>query len=558
MRRLGRTYRHLKRYRKIAQVLFKYGFGELVDQLGLTSYLPMSRRLMHREVAEKPPLTTPERIRLAIEELGPTFVKLGQIMSTRPDIIPPAYIAELGKLQDAVPPDPWAVVQKKIEEEMGSPVSELFASFNPEPLAAASLAQVYQATLPGGEKVVVKVQRPDIEKTIEADLDIFFDLARLLQERTPLGEIYDLPEIAEDFAFTLRAEMDYRREGHNAERFRRNFANEKYLYIPQVYWDYTTQRVIVFEHISGIKIDDVEALEAAGFDRHQIALNCARMIIKEILVDGFFHADPHPGNFVVMDGEIIGAMDFGLVGQLSSRLKEDLVHLFIAATQLNSEKVVHQLIHMSAAQRGVDRERLRRDIDRLLIKYQGLPLKEIRAQEVVSEVIPIAYRHQLRLPSELWLLGKTLNMMQGVGLRLAPDFDIFAVSQPYVEQFVRQMTSPRIWGQKIVKGADEWGELFMVLPRRIPRLLDQVEEGDLEVTLKLKEIGSALHKLDRIANRLAVSILVAAFIVGLALLLPTFIDNRAVWILLPAGFAFISASILGLWLLYSIWRAGRR
>ncbi len=557
MKRLGQRYRHLRRYQEIARVLIKYGFGEIVDQLDLTSYLSLPRRLLRREAVERPHLTAPERIRLAIEELGPTFIKFGQIMSTRPDLIPPAYIAELEKLQDTVAPAPWEAIKQEIEEELGAPLDEVFASLETEPVAAASLAQVHHATLPGGEDVVVKVQRPNIEGIIETDLEILFDLARLLQERTPLGELYDLPEITEDFAVTLRAEMDYRREGRNADRFRRNFADEEYLYIPQVYWDYTTRRVIVFERISGIKIDDIEALDAAGFDRHQIALNCARIIVKEILVDGFFHADPHPGNFFVMDGEIIGAMDFGLVGHLSKRLKEDLVRLFIVAVRLDSEGIVEQLIRMSAAQRRVDREGLRRDLERLLTKYQGLPLKEIRAQEVVNEIMPVAYRHHLRLPSDLWLLGKTLGMMEGVGLKLDPDFDIFAVSQPYVNQLVRQMTSPRAWGQKLLKGTTDWGELFTSLPRRIPRILDQVEEGEVEISLKIKEIDRSLSKLDRIANRLSVSILVAAFIVGLALLLPTFISNQVVWILVPAGFAFVAASILGLWLLYSIWRAGR-
>lgn len=558
MRRWGRRYRHLRRYREIIYVLVKYGFGELVDQLDLAVYLPLSRRWGRREVVEKPHLTTPERVRLAIEELGPTFIKLGQIMSTRPDLIPPPYLAELEKLQDTVPPAPWQVVKEELEQELGASLEQVFVSFETEPVAAASLAQVYCATLPGGEEVVVKVQRPNIERVIETDLEIFFDLARLLQERTPLGELYDLPEIAEDFAFTLRAEMDYRREGYNAERFRRNFAHEPYLHIPQVYWDYTTRRVIVFERIRGIKIDDVQALDAAGLDRHQIALNCARMIVKEILEDGFFHADPHPGNFVVMDEGIIGAMDFGMVGHLSQRLKEDLVRLFVVAVQLDSEGVVEQLIRMSAAPRGVDVERLRRDIERLLTKYQGLPLKEIRAQEVVREIIPVAYRHRLRLPSDLWLLVKTLNMLEGVGLRLDPDLDIFAESQPYVDRFIREMTSPRFWGRKVMQGAGEWGELFAVLPRRIPRFMDRVEAGDLELTLKLKEMSNALGKIDRIANRLAVSILVAAFIVALALLLPTFISHQAVWMIILAGFAFISASLLGLWLLYSIWRAGRQ
>ncbi|MDY7040933.1 MAG: AarF/ABC1/UbiB kinase family protein, partial [Chloroflexota bacterium] len=478
MRRLGQRYRrHFKRYREVARVLIKYGFGELVDQLDLAVYLSLPRRLMRREAIERPHLTAPERVRLAVEELGPTFIKLAQIMSTRPDLIPPAYIAELSKLQDKVPPAPWEAVKQVIEDELGDSLDEMFTSLETEPVAAASLAQVYHATLPGCEDVVVKVQRPHIEEVVETDLEILFDLARLLQERTPLREFYDLVEIAEDFASTLRAEMDYRREGRNADRFRHNFADEECLYIPNVYWDYTTRRVIVFERINGIKIDDIPALDAAGFDRHQIAMNCARIIVKEVLVDGFFHADPHPGNFFVMDGGVIGAMDFGMVGHVSQRLKEDMVRLFIVSARLDSEGIVEQLIRMSAAQRRVEREVLRRDLERLLTKYQGLPLEEISAQQVINEIMPVAYRHQLRLPSDLWLLGKTLGMMEGMALNLAPNLDIFAISQPYVDQFIRQMTSPRAWGRRLLKGANEWSELFNTLPRRIPRLFEQVEEG---------------------------------------------------------------------------------
>jgi ubiquinone biosynthesis protein len=255
MRSPARQYRHLKRYREIARVLIRHGFGGLVDQLGLMPALSLPRRLLHRE-AEAPPLSPPEHFRLVIEELGPTFIKLGQILSTRPDLVPPAYIRGLIRLQDTLPPAPWEAVKAQIETELGGPVEDIFASFEVEPLAVASLSQVHGATLPDGREVVVKVQRPDIEKVIAVDLEILFDLARLVQERTPLGEIYDLPEIAEDFAYTLRAEMDYRREGRNADRFRR-----------KVYWNYTTGRVLVLERIRGIKIDDVEALDAAGVDR---------------------------------------------------------------------------------------------------------------------------------------------------------------------------------------------------------------------------------------------------------------------------------------------------
>jgi len=554
---VGQRYRHLTRYREIVQVLVRHGFGELIHQLGLAQYLTLPRRLLRRD----PPvamatLTVPQRVRLAIEELGPTFVKLAQVLSTRPDLIPPPLVAELARLQDEVPAGPWPAVHERIETELRAPLETIFADIEEKPVAAASLAQVHRATLHTGEQVVVKVQRPGIRTIIETDLEILFDLARFLQTRTPLGQIYDLPEIVESFSYGLRAEMDYRQEGRNADRFRRNFAGESHLHIPEVFWDYTTERIIVFERIAGIKIDDVAALDAAGLDRREIARYSAQIIVKEVLVDGFFHADPHPGNFFVMTDSagapVIGAMDFGLVGRLAPRVKQDLVRLFVVGVRLDAQRVVEQLIRMSAAQRRVDRSGLERDLERLLTRYHDLPLKEIRAREVVEAITTIAFRHQLRLPSELWLLGKTLAMMEGVGLKLDPDFDIFAVAQPYAKRFLRQMMSPRAWGRKLLREAEEWGDLLARLPQQIPRLLDQAAEGDLDIGLRVRGQDSILRHLDGVANRISVSILVAALIVGLALVVVS--QGEGSW-LAPAGFA--AAALLGLWLLIAILRSGR-
>jgi len=551
----ARSVRHLRRYREIVEVMGRHGFGQLVDLLQLRSYLALPRRLLRRGRSATP-LGAPQRLRLALEKLGPTFVKLGQILSTRPDLIPPAYIAELVRLQDTVPPEPWGPIRAQIEAELGAPPEELFASFEHVPIAAASLSQVHAATLHDGTEVVVKVQRPDIQETIETDLEIMFDLARLLQEHTPLGEIYNLPEIAEDFASALRAELDFYREGRNADRFRANFAGEPYLYIPRVYWDYTTRRVLVLERIHGIKIDEIEALDAAGYDRDRIALHAARIIVKEVLQDSFFHADPHPGNFLVMPGEVIGAMDFGMVGYLSQRERTDLIRLYIVSVRLDEEGIVEQLIRMGAATGWVNRVGLQRDIARLLRKYHGLPLKEIRAREVVEEVMPIAFRHHLHLPSEYWLLGKTLAMMEGVGLQLAPDFDMFAVSEPYVRRFVWQMASPHSWGPSVLRGISDWAELLGILPRVGSQLLTRAERGELEVTIRHKELDQALVRLDRLANRISISVLLAALIVGLALLVPAFNLARQ-WglatMLVIAG--FVGASLLGLWLMFSIWRS---
>jgi ubiquinone biosynthesis protein len=549
--------RHLRRYREIVRILARHGFGDALSQLGIGRRLGLPVRLLRRDPADLE-LTRPQRVRLALEELGPTFIKFGQIISTRPDLLPPEYINELSRLQDDVPPEPWEPIRACIEEDLGQPIDQVFAHFDETPMAAASLGQVHAATLASGQEVVVKIQRPDIEHVIDVDLDILYDLARLAQKRTALSQTYDLVEIAEDFAYTLRGELDYRREGHNADRFRENFCDEAYLYIPEVYWDYTTRRVLVLERIYGIKIDDVDALDAAGCDRVEIAKRSARMITKEILEDGFFHADPHPGNFVVMQDEIIGLMDFGMVGHLAPGDRSDLARLYVVAMQQDVLGAADQLMRMGVADRHVDRGALERDLRRMMHKYYGLSIEEFQVGEMIEEFMTVAYRHHLRFPTNLWLVGKTLGMIEGLGLKLAPDFDMFTFAQDYVRRYRRRLLLPTEWGPSVVRGSVDLADLMLRLPKQTTRLLDQAERGQLEMQMRMPDMDNAVDRLDRIANRLSLAMLTAAFTVGIGLVVRN-IDLAWPWGWLTwfvmAG--FIGVSILGIWLMLAIWRTGR-
>jgi ubiquinone biosynthesis protein len=549
--------RHLRRYRQIVEVLVRHGFGDVLSQLGLGRRIGLPIRLLRRERADEE-ITRAQRIRLAFEELGPTFIKFGQIISTRPDLLPADVIAELSRLQDDVPPEPWEPIRACLEAELGQPIEKIFATFDPTPIAAASLGQVHAATLADGQEVIVKVQRPDIEHIIDVDLDILYDLARLAQNRTPLGQTYDLVEIAEDFAFTLRGELDYRREGHNADRFRQNFSEEPYLYVPEVHWDYTTQRVLVLERIYGIKIDDVDALDAASYDRLKIAKQSARMITQEILDDGFFHADPHPGNFVVMPNNIIGLMDFGMVGHLVPSDKIDLARLYVIAMEQDVPGAADQLLRMGIADHHVDRIALERDLRRMMHKYYGLAIEEFQVGEMIEEFMTVAFRHRLRFPSNLWLVAKTLGMIEGLGLKLAPDFDMFTFAENFVRRYRRRMMLPSEWAPAILRGTADLTELMIRLPKQTTRLLEQAERGQLEAQVRMPEMMEIVNRLDRIANRLALAMLTAGFTVGIGWAIPsldlTWPWGWPTWFIM-AG--FVGVTFLGIWLILSILRCRR-
>ncbi len=544
---ITRPIRHLQRYRQILVVFTRHGFGFAL------AHLP-TEPLWLRDLYPYPKqdrASLPFHFRQALEELGPAFVKLGQVLSTRPDLLPPDYIIELSKLQDEVQPVGWPEIEQVLTRELDQPLDDVFEEINTRPLASASLAQVHLAKLVTHERVALKVQRPNILRTLRTDLEIIHDIAEYAQSHTPIGNVYNLEEIAEDFADTLNRELDYVAEGRNADRFRRNFADEPGVYIPKVYWDHTTKRLLVMEYIEGIKIDQVQAIDAAGHDRGIIATNAARMIIQEVLLDGFFHADPHPGNFLVMKGNVIGALDFGMVGYLSRADRMNLIRLYNVAVQMNARGATDELIHVGAAPFDVDRQVLTRDIERLLQHYGGRVLKDIHLGDLVDEVMPVVFEHRLRMPTNYWLLAKTLAMMEGIGLRLAPEFDIFQFSAPYVNRLLVGSVLPDgRWLSDMVRRGTAWTDLLDELPLAGRILIDRLEKRE---PVKLALDDRSLSVLDRLATRLALSLIVAGMIVGLAWLIPAV--TGASWLVQASViFAFIVAILMGIRILWSIVR----
>ncbi|MCU0501914.1 MAG: AarF/ABC1/UbiB kinase family protein [Anaerolineae bacterium] len=549
--------RYLRRYRRIADVLVRHGFGAIVAQLGLDQALDLRQRLAPDPEQPITRKTAAIHLREAIEELGPTFIKFGQIASTRPDVFPPEFIDELAGLQDKIPPAPWNEIQAAIEAELGRPLNQLFLVIDPTPIASASLGQVYAAMLPDQTAVIVKVQRPNIEQTIETDLGILADLARLAQERLPSAAAVDLVGIVDEFAESLRGELDYRVEARNADRFRANFAREEYVYAPKVYWDYTTRHVMVQERIRGIKINDYPALVAAGYDRDRIATNAAKAIIKEVLVDGYFHADPHPGNLLILSGEVIGLIDFGVVGTLDRTDRAQLVRLWSSIINLDAEGTADQLLRMGIAGPQTDQVGLTRALRKMLRKYSGLPLKEIVASEVLNDVQPIIYEYKLQVPTDYWLLIKTLVTMEGVGKALAPNFDVFAASAPYVQRFLFQMALPQSWAPGIIRQVTGWVTLVSLFPRQATRVMGRLESSDLELRVHVPEIRQATRESNSSTNRTVMAILVGAMVIALALLLPALRLESWPWDVVTwlIVFGFIFLSVVAFWLIVSILRS---
>lgn len=549
--------RLLKRSRQIASALTRHGLGWLAIRIGLNDLVPFERGWLGHPVRETP-YTRPEHLRLALEELGGAFIKVGQAISTRPDLIPPEYVAEFSKLQDAAPPVPFEDICQVICDELGASPENLFEEFDPQPTASASIGQVHVGQLKSGQPVIVKVQRPEVAEQIEDDLEILSGMAEWAELHTTFGRDYNLSALVDEFAFTLRNELDYRREGQNADRFRRNFINDPGIRVPRVHWDYTTDRVLTLERVGGIKVADMSALDEAGIDRHLVAENSVRVLLRQVFEFGFFHADPHPGNFFVQPDGSIAVIDFGMVCRLDPNLQEALLRIGMAVGQQDAERLTDEFFAIGMAGPNVKRKVLQRDLDHFISRYAGSSIKELAAAKTVDEVMAVALRHRLHLPAELVMLFRVVAMSEGLGAQLDPDFNLFEFATPYFEKFWLQRRSPKALASLVGRSALDAAELGLTLPRRISRLIGQVERGELEMNINHEGLQEFAHQLQQMVNRLAVTILLAATIVALGLMMliyhPPGWNIYGSWLF---GLAFLISLGLGIWMMWMIWRSGR-
>jgi ubiquinone biosynthesis protein len=556
--KLKRRYKNLNRFREITNTLIKYGFDYFVKQLGLTNLISKGEKILKLKPSKIAQLPLPVRIHLALEELGPTFVKLGQILSTRPDLIPPDYIKELQKLQDKVPPFAYDLVEQIIKRELGADIPKIFKSFEQKPFAAASLGQVHQAILENGDKAVVKVQRPDIEKVIETDLDILFHLARLTEKHIPASRLYDPVGIVEEFAKAIRLELDYGNEGRNAERFKKNFEDDKRIYTPKIYWEFSSRRILTMELIEGIKINNLKELDKIGYDRKKIAENGAKAFMKQILIDGFFHADPHPGNMLVMKDEIIGFMDFGMMGRLDEEIKEKCIDLLIAILERNPNKIINEILNLGiTSQEEIDTRSLKIDVREMLDQYYDKSLKEIKLGELISQLVEVSIKYHIKMPAEFALLGKSLITIEGIGLELDPDFNLAEIAKPYAKNLILERKSPQRLILKLLNDLAELYNLIILIPGQLSKTLKKMEEGVFKLEFQHRGLENLISALDRSTNRLSYSLILAAIIIGSSLIIQTDKGPHFMGFPVIGVLGFLIAAILGLGLVIMILRSGK-
>ena len=535
------------------RVLVKYGLDYFVDRSKAGFLLKIKKGTGNYQK-----LTAPERLRLALEELGPTFVKFGQILSTRPDFLSPAFIKELEKLQDRVPPFSSFQAQKIIEAELNKPLEKLFKKFEDKPVAAASLSQVHKAILPNNEVVAVKIQRPSIEEIIALDIGILENLAGFLENRFYKNWIYQPKLMVAEIKKAIKREIDFTNEAHNFEKFRTNFKDIEYVKVPKIYWEMTTAKVLTMEFIKGTRINEITQDKYKDiFDAKKVAEQGAQAILKQILEDGFFHADPHPANLFIQPPATIVMLDVGMVGYLDETTTINGAKLLQAVVDRNLDQALRSLENLGVIIEEFDRNLLRQDLKELFDRYLGVPLKNLEINKVSQDILEVMARHNLVLPANLVLMLKALSMVETTGRQLDPDFDMASAARPFVKKLLRKRFAPE---EVLKRGGivlQESVELAEHLPQDLLDILRKIKEGKLKFNFEHRGLKKFTREIERSSNRLSFSLIIAALIIGSSLVLqqqvgPFIFGYPAIGII-----GYLIASFFGLFLIISILRSNK-
>lgn len=516
---VSRTYRHVNRYRQILAVFFKYGFGDLVDRLDAGRYVELGAHILKGRSEPLEALTRPERIRKALEDLGPTFIKLGQILSTRPDLIPVELASELSRLQDSVGPFPFEKAKELIELELGAPAGNFFMDIVQEPVAAASIAQVHRARLCSGEETVIKVQRPGIEHLVSVDLEILLHLAELAERHIPELSFYSPSRIVEEFARVIERELDFSIEAANMERFARQFEGNSSICIPALYRSCSSRRVLTLEYMEGIKASDIEQLDARGYDRKLIASRGADLVLDQVLKFGFFHADPHPGNIFILPGNVVCYLDFGMMGTVSRQAREDFADIVSGYVKKDWAGTARALLRVVECETEPDQRLLERDLTDFMESHLYKPLKELRVGDLLQDFMKIVSKHRLLMPADLYLMIKALTEMEGLGLRLDPDFDMVDKAAPYISRIKLQRFSPGRISAEALHSAQEVFELLRSIPGELRDIMSQLKQGRIRVGFEHRGLDDFKEELDRSSNRIAFAMIISSLIIGSSLII---------------------------------------
>lgn len=540
----------INRFRQIVAVLIKHGFGQLVDQI-VSADTPLanliSKLRKEESAALVPDMTLARRALLVLQELGPTFIKLGQILSTRADLIPDEFIAEFKTLQDNVPPFSFEEARNQIEIELGASLEDLFESFDEKQIATASIGQVYNAMLKTGEEVVVKVQRPNIILTIQRDIDLLYILARLAERQSPDLRLLDPVGIVREFEKAIHRELDYTTELRNAMRFSEAFKYHDQVIIPSVYKQYSGRKVFTMEKIRGIKITSAELV---GSDKKVLARIALNAILYMVFDKGFFHADPHPGNIFALPGNKIAFLDLGMVGRLDEEMRDKMADLIISLNNRDTEGVARSLFVLGKSEKKINFNEFKRDVGEVLDRIQGLPISEIHFSEILQELIQGAKKNRIRVPNDYTLMGKAILTIEGIGRSLDPQLDLEKEAEPFVRKLIERRWSLRKLGNDFYKRSLQMYEWSYDVPVQLVSILDDIQNGNFSVRTEHIEQERALKVWEQIIGKLTAGFVVSSLIISSAIFIistkePLRVNGIPVTLVLGVG-GYIFAAILGL------------